>query len=365
MNDLIGQGEVHEGIAVFVTAEIRRIAVEVFAQTVTAVDHRRHTVKTETVEVILIKPELTVREQEMEHFVLAVVEAEAIPSRMLPTIAVMEILIAGTIEVTESLEFILHCMAVHEIHDHMHAATVRVIDESLQFIRRTETAGSCKEVRYMVAEGAVIGVLLDGHDLDAVIAELVDTRQHIAAELLVGIHFLLFRRHTDMAFVDIERALLFKAFAFVFPLELGFVPNLRREDLRLLVLYNTTYIGRNTLSVAAVPFYEQLVHLAVGHRFLRQLGFPNAVAYRLKTIGLILGPVIEIAFDIDRGGIRSPFAHHPSFGRMMKTEIEVTGGPISKRFTAGEFCLFIACIISACLQCTLVRLQIRITLYDL
>ena len=39
VNDLVRQRQVHQRIAVFVTAEIGRIAVEVFAQTVTAVNH--------------------------------------------------------------------------------------------------------------------------------------------------------------------------------------------------------------------------------------------------------------------------------------------------------------------------------------
>ena len=105
----------------------------------TAVDHRSHAIKTESIEVIFIEPELTVREQEMEHFVLTVVEAERVPSRVLPTIAVMEILIAGTVKVTESFEFVLNGMAVHEVHDHMHSATMSVVDKGFEFVRRTET----------------------------------------------------------------------------------------------------------------------------------------------------------------------------------------------------------------------------------
>ena len=208
-------------------------------------------------------------------------------------------------------------------------------------------------------------MLLDGHDLDAVIAEFVNTRQDVPTEFFVGVHFLLLGGHTDVALVDIKTALLFEFLTAVLPDELGFIPNLRGEYLGLLILNHATYVRRDTLSVTAVPLNEQFVHLSVGHRFLRQFSFPNAVPYGLETIGLVLGPIIEIAFDIDGGGIRRPFAHHPSFGRMMKTEIEVSGSPFTKRFTAGEFRFFIACIISACLQSTLVRLQIRITLNDL
>ena len=106
----------------------------------------------------------------MQHFVFAVVEAERVPSRMFATCAVMEILIRGTIEITKTLQLVLHSVRVNEIHDDLDASSVRIIDERFEFVRRTETAGSCEEIRYMVSERTVIGVLLDSHDLDAVIA---------------------------------------------------------------------------------------------------------------------------------------------------------------------------------------------------
>ena len=205
MDHLIGQRQIHQRITIFVSVEVRRIAVEVFAQTVRAIDHRGHTIETESVEVVFVEPELTVREQEMQHFVLAVVEAETIPSRVLTTGTVMEILITRTIEVTETLEFVLHRMAMHEVHDDMHTSAVSIVDEGFEFIRRTEATAGRKEIRYMVSEGAVIRVLLDSHDLHAVITQLIDTRQHITTELLVRVHFLLFGTHADMALVDIER----------------------------------------------------------------------------------------------------------------------------------------------------------------
>ena len=170
MNHFVGEGQIHDRVAVFVTVEIRAVAVEVFTQTVRAVDHRGHAVKTITVEIVFVEPELAVREQEMEHFVLAVVEAEAVPSGMLATCAVVEILVRRAVEIAESLQFVLHGMAVHEIHDDLHTPAVGIVDQRLQFVRRTEAAGSGEEIGHMVSERTVVRVLLDGHDLDAVIA---------------------------------------------------------------------------------------------------------------------------------------------------------------------------------------------------
>ena len=320
MNHFVGKGKIHDGITVFVTVEIRAVAVEVFPQTVRAVDHRGHAVKTITVEIVFVEPELAVREQEMEHFVLAVVEAQTVPCRVLTATAVMEILIARAVEIAQTLQLVLHYMAVHEVHDDMNTPSVRVVDEGFQLIRRTETTGSREEIGHMVSERTVVRVLLDSHYLDAVITQFGDTRQYVTTELLVRIDFLLLGRHTNMTFVDIQPAFLFEFLTFVLPLELGFVPYLGGEDFRLLVLYHAAHIRRDTLSVTAVPLHEQFVHLTVLHSTLRQLGFPHAVTNRLQTIVLVFLPTVHVAFDVDGGRIRCPLTKHPTLFGVMQAE---------------------------------------------
>ena len=309
----------------------------------------------------------------MQHFVLTVVEAETIPCRVLAATTVMEILIAGTIKFTETLQFVLHRMAMHEVHDDMHSTTVGIIDEGFEFIGRSETAAGSKEIRYMVSEGSVIRVLLNGHNLHAVIAQLIDTRQHITTELLVRIHFLFLGTHADMALVDeqsfvaaLSPPLWGGRVGFsILPLILGFIPNLGREYLRLLVLHHAAHIRRDTLSVTAVPLDEQFVHLAMSHRFLRQLRFPYAISDRLQTISLVLLPVVHVALDINRRSVRCPLTQHPSFWRMMQAKIEISGRPLGQRLTTCDLFLLIHRIVITTLESTLVRLQIRITLNKL
>ena len=45
-----------------------------------------------------------------------------------------------------------------------------VVDEGLELLGCAKAAGSRKEVADMVAKGAIVGVLLDCHDLYAVVA---------------------------------------------------------------------------------------------------------------------------------------------------------------------------------------------------
>ena len=54
----------------------------------------------------------------------------------------------------------------------------------------------------MVAEGAVVGMLLYRHNLDGIIAVLDNARQHVHAELLIGANSLTVLRHADVALIN-------------------------------------------------------------------------------------------------------------------------------------------------------------------
>ena len=108
MDELIGEGEVADGIAVLVEVVIIAIAAEILAEAVTAIDHRGDAIKAEAIEVILIQPELAVGEEEMQYGGLLIIEAERIPSGVLASRARVEILIRSAIEIAESLLLILH-----------------------------------------------------------------------------------------------------------------------------------------------------------------------------------------------------------------------------------------------------------------
>ena len=110
MNQAVGQCEVADGIIILMSVEVVAITTEGLTQTVRIVKHRGDTVETETVEVELLQPILTVREQEVEHVVLTIVKAERIPCRMLMTITGIEELVGIACKISESLDFILHSM---------------------------------------------------------------------------------------------------------------------------------------------------------------------------------------------------------------------------------------------------------------
>ena len=77
----------------------------------------------------LLEPILAIGEQEMQNLVLAVVEAETVPSRMLTTVALIEVLTGIASEVGKAFHLVLHSMAVHDVHNDGKAHAMRLIHE--------------------------------------------------------------------------------------------------------------------------------------------------------------------------------------------------------------------------------------------
>ena len=102
------------------------------------IKHRGDTIETKTVEAILIQPVFAVRQQEMQHLVLSVIEAERVPCLMFTPGTGMEILMIRTVETSESLCFIFHGMTMHDVHDHRQPHSMGIVDETLQLVGRAE-----------------------------------------------------------------------------------------------------------------------------------------------------------------------------------------------------------------------------------
>ena len=115
----------------------------------------------------------------------------------------------------------------------------------------------------MIAEGTVIGMLLYGHYLNAVIAVLNDTWQHIILELGIGTHFLSILPHTHVTLVNEEGVLLGLKNLFLELVGLLGIPHLCRENLRIIILHHTTAPGWNTLPFSTIPLHFHLVQLSM------------------------------------------------------------------------------------------------------
>ena len=302
------------------------------------VEHRGDAVEAEPVEVELVEPVFAVGEQEVNHFVLAVVEAERVPRRVLPPVVAVEILVVGAVEAAQTLDLVLHGVRVHDVHDDGDAAPVSVVDEGLQVVGGTESRRGGKEARHVVAERAVIGVLLYGHNLYGVVAVGIDARQNLLAKFVIGAHLLLLLGHTDVAFVDEQgRSLGF---------EVGLgegkglfgVPDLSREDIGLGVLHHAGSPGGYAFALPAVPVDRQLVEVEVMQCLEGKLDFPHAVPDSQQFVLRLFFPVREGTNQVDGVGVGSPFAEYPMTFFFVKAEVEVSVGKFREVAAAvGQF----------------------------
>ncbi len=96
----------------------------------------------------------------MQHLRLAVVEAARVPGDVIAAVALVEVLVGGAVEARQALDLVVHRVRVHEVHDDRAAQAVGGVDQGLQFLRRAEARRAGEEVGHVVAERAVVGVLL-------------------------------------------------------------------------------------------------------------------------------------------------------------------------------------------------------------
>ena len=335
-HQLGGQGQVNHGVFVHAAVEVQAVIAEILAQTVVPVQHGGNAVEAETVDVVFLHPVFHIGQQVIAGFVLAVVEAAGAPGRMVALRAAVEVEIIRAVEFGQAFQGVLHAVAVHDVHDHGNAFTVGVVHQGLELLGRAETGAQRKEITYLIAERAVIRVLLQRHDLDGVVAQFFHARQHLFAEFLEGTHLLLFRRHADMAFVD-ERMGPLAGVAVLPDKLLGRSPHLGAEHFGHFVLHYAGGIGGQALSPAAGPFDVQFVQLAVPEEHFRNLQFPVAVPQGLEGIAVRALPVVEIADEEDLVGIGGKLPEHPAaIGALVQAVIHVVVHGILQQAVAGN-----------------------------
>ena len=145
VNKLVRHGEIAYRIVVFMAIEIIAIIDECLAKAMTVIKHRRDAIETEAVEMKLLKPVLAVGQKEMDDVILAIVETQAVPRRMLMPIARIEILVRVACEVSQTLYLVLHGMRVDYVHNHRDALLVCRVNEGFKFFRSAEAARRSEE----------------------------------------------------------------------------------------------------------------------------------------------------------------------------------------------------------------------------
>ena len=131
VNQFVCQGKVCYCIRVLATVIIVGIAAKCLAKPVVIIQHRRNTVKAETVKAELLQPVFAVAQQKMQNLVLAIIKAKRVPGRMFATVVTIKILVIAAVKTAKPLNLVLHRMRMNYIHNHGYSARMSVINKCL------------------------------------------------------------------------------------------------------------------------------------------------------------------------------------------------------------------------------------------
>ncbi len=225
--------------------------------------------------------------------------------------AAVEVQVIRSVKIGQALQRIFHTVAVDNIHDDGDALAVGVVHQGLELLRGTKTRAEGKEIAHLIAEGTVIRMLLQGHDLQGIVAQFFYTRKDIPAEFLKGAHFFLLRRHANVALVD-ERIGALAGMLMLPDIFFLRVPHLGAEHLGDLVLNYTGGIGGKALSPAAGPFDVQFVQFPMLEEQGGKFQLPVAAANGPEGIAVRALPVVEVSDQEDFVGVGGILAEHPA-----------------------------------------------------
>ena len=107
------------------------------------------------------------------------------------------------------------------------------VERATYLIWGSRPGGDTEEVGHVVSKASIVSVLLDGHDLNGIVSEVPDPREHVLLELQVGAHLGLLARHAHVALVNAQigwlgRPVVLELVLFVLLVDAGLARFLRK-----------------------------------------------------------------------------------------------------------------------------------------
>src|SRR5258705_9054503 len=136
-----------------------------FLAAVVEIEHGCHCINAQTIKMKLLEPVERVREQEVAHFVAAIVENVSAPIGMLALARVEMFVKRGAVKTSEG-ESIFGKMRGHPIHDDANAALVQIVDQITKIVGRSVTRRGSVVVADLVPPRRPIRMLLQRQELD-------------------------------------------------------------------------------------------------------------------------------------------------------------------------------------------------------
>ena len=147
---------------------------------------------------------------------------------------------------------------MNNVHNDCNAIGMCFIDKFFKFFRCTKARAGCKKRTYMIAKTPIIGVFLNCHNLNSIVAFFYYSRQYVLFKFSISTNFLSILPHSDVAFVNKKwRFVWFKGL--MFPLIFFFrTPYLSREYFCSFILNNSLCPCGDTFAFSPIP---QDIHL--------------------------------------------------------------------------------------------------------
>ena len=313
-------------LEVMVSAVLVRDPLSVLLSVV-QVEHGRDRVHAQAVGVESVQPVERVRDQEVLHFVPAVVKDQGAPLRVLALARVRMLVEGQAVELLEAVG-VLREMRRHPVQDHADPVPVAQIHEIHEAGGVAEAAGRREIPGDLVAPGLVQRVLHHRQQLDVVEAFLLHILHEpirdvaVAHEVSVGLP----HPAAEVDFVDVHGRgdLIFEARAvhpgFVLPLVVADVPDARGGA--------GAHLGPFPVRVSLIDqcpgLRQDLEFITVAVREAGDEDLPNAVVQAAHAVAAAV-PAVKVADHAHADGVRGPDAEqhagHAVHGHRVRAEL--------------------------------------------
>ena len=293
---------------------------------VVEVEHGGDRVHAQAVDVVFLRPVDGVGDEKALHLVAADVKAACAPGLVLHAILTLKFVERCAVEFVQPV-FILREVGGDPVEDHADPRAVCRVDQCHEVVRRAEARGRRIVAADLIAPRAVEGMLRHRHQLDVRVTHVADVGNKLVGKLTVGVEaavgIFLPRACVDLVYVHraaVEIILMCGALAQP-GVVLPFVAVQLAEDARVVrAKLRAVAVGVGLVDRIPVSDHLVLVLAADLEGLVREQTGEDAVVL-LHRHGFI--PAVEVAHQVDRVGVRRPYAEADAAVLGVRAEIFV------------------------------------------
>src|SRR5678815_3956977 len=149
------------------------------------VEHGRHSIHSQPVNMVFVEPEQSARHQEAAYFIPTVVKDVGLPVRMKPLSRICMLKQMGAVEIGESVR-IRREVRRYPVENDSDSLLVQKVHQVHEVLRRTVARGWSKISRRLISPGSKEGMFHDGKQLDMGKSEMLHIFRQPRRDLAVS-----------------------------------------------------------------------------------------------------------------------------------------------------------------------------------